>query len=93
MVQIELTSILTFSIATANSPSPPSTSTPKLSFLTSVRPLTTFPTHCLPTSPAFQRSNLHKLAKCDEAGAQAETWEWNVEGVSSAVANGRSAAN
>lgn len=91
MVQIAMTSIRSLSVASANirSPQQPRALKKHPVFSCYVHPSTTFPTHRLPTSPAFQRSNLPKSAKRDEAGGK---WEWSVEG-ESAVANGRNSPN
>ncbi len=92
MVQI-LTSIFSFSVASANFTSlqqAPKETHPVLAVTCTLLPPS--PPIAFPPLPAFQRSNLPMSAKCDEAGMQAETWEWSVEG-ERAVAKGRNSPN
>lgn len=88
MVQILLTSVFTFSVASANITSPQQAPVPST---TCTLPPPS-PHIAFPPLPPFQHFSLLKSAKCDEAGKQAETWEWSVEG-ERAVANGKKCPN
>lgn len=87
-LQILLTSVFTFAVASASIMSPQQAPAPST---TCTLPPPS-PPIAFPPLPPFQRFSLLKSAKCDEAGKQAETRELSVE-EERGVANGKNCPN